>query len=150
MVVKQVVFKKLDIEKNTDAYISAIKKYKIDIVTHPNEHIQVNIKRLAEACAQNNCYLEINERHFRYQKQDIEECLKTNVKFIVSSDAHSIQQIDKLNKVFEKIKEFNIPLERIANFDKFPDFRNKYKTEKIENIKNNNQNRKQYIEENEL
>lgn len=114
------------IEKNTDAYINAIKKYKIDIITHPQEYIKVNLKRLAEACVENNCYLEINNKHLKYTKEDMAELLTTDVKFIISSDAHSKDRIVSVDKALAFAFECGVPEDKIANLNKLPNFNKKY------------------------
>ena len=114
------------IERNTDAYIKAIKKYNIDIVTHPQEYVRVNLVRLAEACAENNCYLEINNKHLNITDEEIQELLKTDVKFIISSDAHKKENILRVERALEFVARNNIPEERIANLNKLPDFKCKY------------------------
>lgn len=125
------------IDKNTDAYINAIKLHNIDIITHPNEYFLINPYKLADGCAKNNCYIEINNKHLKLTKDDIEQMLKTDVKFIISSDAHSVDRIKNIGKALEFAKECKIPEERIANLNKLPDFKNKYpesktKAEKID------------------
>lgn len=114
------------IERNTDAYIKAIKKHGIDIVTHPQEYIRVNLVRLAKACVENNCYLEINNKHLKITKEEMNELLKTDVKFIVGSDAHRKEYITRVDQALNFIKEYNIPEERIANLNKLPNFKEKY------------------------
>ena len=114
------------IEKNTNAYINAIKKYKIDIVTHPQEYIRVDLEKLANACVENNCYLEINNKHLKYTKEDFEVMLKTDVKFIISSDAHCTERVACVDKALNFALECGVPEDRIANLNKFPNFEKKY------------------------
>lgn len=124
------VFKRFSpkvIERNTDAYINAIKKYKIDLITHPQEYVKVNLVRLANACAENNCYLEINNKHLNMSKEEIKELVeKTNVKFLIGSDAHKKDYIMRVDRVMKLIKECEVPEDRIANLNKLPNFANKY------------------------
>lgn len=117
---------KKTIERNTDAYITAIKKHKIDIITHPQEYIKVDLVRLANACVENNCYLEINNKHLNMTKEEIEELLKTDVKFIINSDAHKKENIYRVDRALEFAKLCNIPEDRIANLNKLPNFKEKY------------------------
>ena len=115
------------IERNTDAYISAVKKYKIDIITHPQEYVRVNLVRLAKACEENNCYLEINNKHLNMTKEELEELVqKTNVKFIISSDAHKKENIARIDRALALALESGIPEDRIANLNKLPNFKEKY------------------------
>lgn len=114
------------IEKNTDAYIEAIKRYKIDIVTHPQEYFKVNLVKLAEACVLYNCYLEINNKHLNISDEEMQLLLKTDVKFIVSSDAHKKENILAVDRAIEFIIRNNVPEERLANINKLPNFEKKY------------------------
>lgn len=115
------------VERNTDAYIKAIKKYNIDIVTHPQEYLKVNLVRLANACVENNCYLEINNKHLNMTEAEIRELVeKTKVKFIISSDAHKKSTIKNLERAINLANNSEIPGERIANLDAIPNFIKKY------------------------
>ncbi len=114
------------IEKNTDMYIKALEKYKFNFISHPQEYVKVNLKRLAIYCAEHNVYLELNTRHFRYTREEIEMLInETKVKFIINSDAHSALAIGHVENSINKVKEFNIPIDRIVNLDKIPDFKRK-------------------------
>ena len=115
---------------NTESYLKAVKKYKIDIITHPNEYIKIDPYKLAKGCVENNCYLELNEKHMSLSPDDIFEMLKTDVKFVISSDAHSVARIGCVERSINFCKENNIPIERVANWEKLPDFNNKYTKEK--------------------
>ena len=115
------------IEKNTNAYISAIKRYKIDIITHPQEYFRVDLIKLAKACEENNCYLEINAKHLNMTEEEVRELVeKTNVKFIISSDAHSKEKIMWVERAIDFANRCEIPEERIANLNKLPNFEKKY------------------------
>lgn len=114
------------IEMNTDAYISAIKRYNIDLITHPQEYIKVNLTRLGNACATNNCFLEINNKHLKYTKEDMEELLKTDVKFLVSSDAHRVSRLASVEEALAFAETCGVPKERIANLAGEINFKSKY------------------------
>lgn len=115
------------IERNTNAYIEAIKKYRIDIITHPQEYFKVNLVKLAKACEENNCYLEINAKHLNMTEEEVKELIeKTNVKFIINSDAHSKDKILWVDRAVAFARRCEIPEERIANLNKLPNFEKKY------------------------
>lgn len=111
------------IERNTDAYINAIKSGDFDIITHPQEYIKVNIKKLAEAAAEHNTYIEINNRHCVFSKQDIYDMLDTKVMFLLNSDAHSVGRVGVVDKSVKLASDCNIPISRIANVGKIPKFK---------------------------
>ena len=121
--------KKKIIDMNTKSYLEAVKKYNIDIITHPNDFIKINSYELAKGCAENNCYIEINEKHMSLSVADIEEMLKTDVKFIIGSDAHKVERIGATERSVGFVLENGIPVSRIANWEKLPNFANKYSKE---------------------
>jgi len=106
------------IQNNTDAYINAIKKYKIAFISHPNCYIKVDTLRLAKACEETNTLIEINNRHFKFTDEEMKEMIqKTNVKFIVSSDAHRAIRIGEVGNAIDMVKKHNIPLDRVVNIN---------------------------------
>lgn len=109
-------------ERNTQMVLSALEKYNINILTHLNSKMKCDVERIAKKCAEKGTYLELNEKHCDFSREEIEKMLKTDVMFIVNSDAHRPEKIGKFEKVEKIIKDFNIPHERIANINKLPNF----------------------------
>jgi len=103
------------VEKQTQAYINLVHRYDVDIITHPCEYILVDCKRLAEACAETDTLIELNNRHFRFTPEQMRDMLQTNCKFIISSDSHSKDNIANVSLALEMAKIYNIPEERIVN-----------------------------------
>lgn len=106
---------KKQIEKQTQAYINLVHRYDVDFITHLGEYIQVDFKRVAEECAKTDTLLEINNRHYRWTDEQMKEILSTDVKFIVSSDAHKRSRVALVSDALAVIKKFNIPPERVVN-----------------------------------
>jgi len=113
------------IEKNTQAYLNAIERYPIDIITHLNEYIRVDTKRVAEACAKKGVILEFNSKHMKFTDDDIKILIDSGVNFVVSSDAHNKKRICDVESCLELIKKYNIPLERVKNIDKLLELKQK-------------------------
>lgn len=105
------------IEKNTMAYVNAINRYPIDIITHLNEYIKVDTKRVAEACVKTGTILEFNAKHMKFSEQDIKILVESGVNFVVSSDAHKKQRIADVDACLQLIEKYKIPLERVKNID---------------------------------
>jgi len=102
------------IERNTNAYIKAIESNKINVITHPNEYIYVDAKKLAEACAEHGVFIEINNRHLKISEDDIKRMLETKVKFIIESDAHKLSSVGKVDTAVAFAQKY-IPEDRIVN-----------------------------------
>ena len=82
----------------TRAYIKAIKRYPLSFVTHPGRDICLNVL-----------------------ESDGELCdvvAKTEVKFIVNSDAHRAEKVGEVSVPMEMAGRVGLPLERIVNLDK--------------------------------
>ena len=105
------------IEKNTQAYINAINKYNIAIITHLNEYIKVDVARVAKACAQKGTLIEFNRKHLKFTNQDAQALVDSGVNFVISSDAHNKEIIANPGNCEEFIKRNNIPLDRILNIN---------------------------------
>lgn len=105
------------IEINTQAYIRAMQKYSIAFLTHLQEYIRVDVKRVAEVAAACGTYIELNNRHFKFTEQEVKDMLSTNVQFIINSDAHKASAVGEVSRVLKLIDEYGIPKERIVNWD---------------------------------
>lgn len=122
-------FKKKEVSKslknrNTKTFINVIKNNPVDAITHLNFFCFADAKAVAETCAEYGTYLELNAKKTHLLDEEIQEVLKTDVRFIISSDAHGTDRVGEISLVQDTIKRLNIPLDRIDNIDgRIPDFR---------------------------
>lgn len=113
--------------RNTDAYLRAIERYDIDIVSHINNGIFAHAVEVARACKAYGTYVELNGKGNYMTDKEIETMLADDVDFICNSDAHSVDRIGEISKPLSIIERLHIPPERIANLDKLPRFRSRIK-----------------------
>ena len=106
------------IEKNTQAYINMLNKYNVNVITHIQEHIKVNLKPIAELCAKKGTLIEINNKHLRLNADDAKILIESGCKLIINSDAHSKENIGKIDNAIKFVIDNKIPLDRIVNIDK--------------------------------
>lgn len=118
------------IVKNTDAYISAIEKFDIDIVSHMNYGAEVDCKEVAKACAHFGTYVELNGKRVNIPDKDIEAIAQTGAEFICDSDAHSADRVGDMSIGQSVIERLSLPYEKIANWERLPLFRSRRKKEK--------------------
>ena len=113
------------IERNTLAYIKAMDKHRVSILAHLGYGgCAVDYVRLAKECVKRGIYVELNGKRINFGKAELTEMVKTGVKFIINSDAHSKTAVGKNHRAFNMIEKYNIPLEQIVNIDgKIPDFK---------------------------
>jgi len=110
-------------EKNTQAYIKALRNNKIDIISHLNSHrCYVDVVKVAEVCAEVGTYIELNGKVINFNEDEIREMIKTGVKFIINSDAHYPSRVGKNHKGLAIVDKYNIPPEQVVNLDILPEF----------------------------
>lgn len=108
---------------NTNALICAIKKYPIDIISHPGVGNPIDILSVGQVAQKYGTKMEINGKRIAYTKNDIENLVKNNVEFILSSDAHSSKRVGECDKGHKFMFVHNIPKTLISNLGKRPNFR---------------------------
>lgn len=111
------IVSKKRIEKNTQAFIKAVKRYPIDIISHLNHVCKVDCYKVAKACEETNTYIELNGKRIHFSQKDVDDMLKTNVKFVISSDAHKPERVGDETIGMEMAKMYGIPLDRIVNLN---------------------------------
>ena len=108
---------KAQIERQTRMYINAIKKNKIDIITHPGFRLDIDYTQFGKACADYGTYVELSSRHRTPNEKGLEELLLTDCQFILNSDAHKPENVGDCEFAKELIEKYNVPENRIANID---------------------------------
>jgi len=109
--------------KNTDAFINAIERYPIDILSHPKHGIDVDVKEIALAAKAKGTYMELNGKSIDMTDAEIESLVEVGVGLIVDSDAHSPDRVGEIAKPLSVIERLHIPASAIVNMDKTPTFR---------------------------
>ena len=100
--------------RNTKVYLNCIKSRKIDVITHPGYLMPINYEEVGKCCADLGTYLEISSRHVIPDEEGLEQLLKTDVKFIINSDAHELYQIAHVNYALRLIEQYQIQ-DRVVN-----------------------------------
>jgi len=104
------------IDKTTKAFISAINKNKIDILSHPNVPLLVNHVELASACREVGTSIEINCKH--HTLSDVEmfkEMKETGCNFAINTDAHKAFEVGNFENGIEIAGSAGITADRIIN-----------------------------------
>ena len=101
----------------TNAFVNAINKYPVTIVAHLDSILTTDLYEIGKACKENGTLIEINNRHVKWTESQVEDLLASGCMFVVSSDAHTREDIGEVDKALEVIKKFNIPSERVANIE---------------------------------
>lgn len=116
--------------RNTDAYIKALSKFEIDIISHICSGASVDVTEVAKAAAYYGTLIEINNKNIKQKTmcsscsdKQWEQILKTDVRFIADSDAHRPEAIGHFERAQSLIERVGIPTDRIENWNKLPKLR---------------------------
>lgn len=107
---------------NTRALCLAVEKNNIDILSHVNHDMHVDAVEVAKTCAKYGTYFEINAKKEHVDTETLKKVEKTGVGLIIDSDAHTPERVGEFALSLEMCKKADIPLERIANYNKTPIF----------------------------
>ena len=113
------------INRNTTAFLKAIDKNPIDIITHLNYGCPTDTLAFAKMAKQKGVLVELNGRRINFSDKELEIMASEGVKFIINSDAHSPERVGEVNRAVNKIFQLNIPTSLIVNLDKLPKFNKK-------------------------
>ncbi len=107
-------------EKNTNAYINAMRKYDIDILTHLNHVCKVDVEKVAHVAKETNTLIELNGKRLGMSDKDILKCLEIGCKFVINSDAHSPERVGECHRGLEAALRLRIPDSAIVNYNNLP------------------------------
>ena len=113
---------KEQIAKNTKAYVNLIKSKPIDIISHINYHLKVDIKEVAKACFDYGVAIEVSSRHSDCTEEDYEALFGSNAMLTLNSDAHKPESVGNIDKALAIIDKYNVDPKRIINSE-FCDFK---------------------------
>lgn len=100
---------------NTEMFINAMNRYNLTAITHPGAKGPIDVTAVATVAADNNIALEVNSKHGHFTVDEIKEALKTDVKFILGSDAHSPEDVGDCSAGIKRCKLAGVPVDRIIN-----------------------------------
>lgn len=112
------------VERNTRAYIAMIRNNPVDIVSHLCYECPADAKEVAKCAADYGTYIELNSKKVHLSDEELFAVAETGVRFVVDSDAHSVDRVGDTKLVEEQLARVDFPTERIDNIDgRLPSFR---------------------------
>ena len=113
------------LNRNTTAYLKALDKYPIDIITHLNVGCPVDILAVAKMAKEKGTYIELNGKRLNFSDREMIAMVEEGVQFIIDSDAHSPDRVGECNRAIDLIFRLGLPLSQFVNIDKIPNFSSK-------------------------
>ncbi len=112
------------IKENTKAFVNVIKNNPVDMITHLNFFCFADVSEVAKVAADYGTYIELNAKKVHFTDEELSALIKSDAKFLISSDAHTPDRVGEISLVSDMIKRVNFPKERIMNIDgRLPDMR---------------------------
>ncbi len=112
--------------RNTTAFLKALDKYPIDVITHLNYGCPTDTLAVARMAKEKGTYVELNGKRINFTDEELEIMASEGVKFIVNSDAHSPESVGECNNGLDIIFRLGLPISQIVNIDKLPKFSAKH------------------------
>lgn len=107
-------------EKNTNAYINAMRNYDIDILTHLNHGCKVDVEKVARVAKETNTLIELNGKRLGMTDAEILKCLELGCKFVINSDAHKPLRVGDCHLGLQAALRLRIPDNAIVNYNNIP------------------------------
>lgn len=104
-------------QKATNAFVNAINKYPVTIVSHLDSILTTDLYEIGRACSEKGVMVEINNRHCDWDEDQINDLLASDCMFVVSSDAHRREDVGNVNHAMNIVKKYQIPSEKVANLE---------------------------------
>ena len=95
--------------------LKALYENDIKILTHPGDKGRFDIDDIAKACADTDTLMEISTWHDHLTVEEIKIAAKYDVKFVISSDAHTPDRVGSFHGGIERALEAGLDIERIVN-----------------------------------
>lgn len=110
-------FSKRLVVKNTDMTLRALYENDIKILTHPGDKYEIDIVEVAKACARRNTLMEISCWHKNLTVSQIKQVMNEDVRFVISSDAHTPNRVGTFAGGLERAIEAGLDVSRIDNIE---------------------------------
>ena len=110
-------------ELNTQVIVDAMKKYRIDVLTHLKHHMPINLAVVAQMAVETNTLIELNASKILFTEEEIKMMVEMGVRFIINSDAHTPEDVGKVKNVLNIIEKYGVPALLVANLNKTPKFK---------------------------
>ena len=104
-------------KQNTERIIKALTCNDIWILTHPGDKAYIDTHAVAKACEETNTLVEVNARHRHPNCEELKIYAGYDVKFAISSDAHSPEKVGRYAKSMQLALSAGITPDRIVNIE---------------------------------
>lgn len=108
--------------RNTDAYVNALARNDIDIISHPCHDCRIDLRAVGTAAAEKGTLIELNGKRVSMSADDLVLLASLGCKFILDSDAHRPDKVGCADIQADVWKQSGLPDELIVNLAGAPHF----------------------------
>ena len=105
------------IKANTKTFINVIKNNPVDVITHINFCCFADAVEVAKVARDYGTKIELNAKKTHLSDEEIFNVAKTGVKFVISSDAHSLERVGEISLIEQALNRVKIDINQIENID---------------------------------
>ncbi len=105
------------LRRNTLIVNKAIVRNKIDVLSHINYNIQVDVKEVAKCCADNGVLIELNCKHIGDLMPIMDELLNSDVRLIADTDAHKPSDVGDFHRLDAFLQQYDIGADKLVNLN---------------------------------
>jgi putative hydrolase len=102
-------------DENTEMNVRAVLENDLKIMTHPGDKGALDMAEVAKACARKGTWMEISTWHKHLTVEEIRICMREDVRFVISSDAHTPDRVGSYIGGLERAAEAGLDFDRIVN-----------------------------------
>ncbi|MDR3304696.1 MAG: PHP domain-containing protein [Clostridiales Family XIII bacterium] len=103
------------IRANTRMLVKALENNPIKILTHPGDKAPADLLEVAAVCAKTDTLVEINTLHMSLTAEDIKMMMLADIRFVVSSDAHSPDRVGDFIAAVNLLIDAKVDMDRVVN-----------------------------------
>ena len=103
--------------KNTDMTLKCLYENDLKILTHPGDKGRFDIEAISKACEDTDTLMEISTWHDHLTVEEIKIAAKADVKFVISSDAHTPNRVGSFKGGIKRALRAGLDIDRIVNIE---------------------------------
>lgn len=99
----------------TESFIRAMRKYPIDMLSHPGSKAPIDIEKVAKVAIEEDIALEISSKHDELSIESLLKIKDMDVKLMLNSDAHYPDAVGNVKVGYNRAIKSGLDLRKITN-----------------------------------
>lgn len=100
----------------TEAFVNAMEKNDLFMISHPGSKGPIDIVQVARCAEKNNVILEISTKHSELSVENLEKIKDMDIEFALNSDAHAPEGVGIVISGYEKAIKSGLDMKKVKNY----------------------------------